>query len=215
MFSMTLRKPFVKRPLAGLASIIVAGALSFSVQAAEVGQPAPDFNVVDTAGNYHSLSDFAGQTVVLEWTNHDCPFVVKHYATDNMQNLQREMTEHDVAWLTVISSYPGTQGHVSPEQADELTSSRNAAPTAVLLDEQGEMGRAYSARVTPHMYVIDGEGTLQYAGGIDSIPSANHDDVDRADPYFANAARAVLAGESVDRPVSRPYGCTIKYSDAD
>lgn len=197
-------------------SILVSGALSFSALAnPEVGQPAPDFSVIDTQGNTHSLSDYQGQTIVLEWTNHDCPFVVKHYATENMQNLQREITSDDAVWLTVISSYPGTQGHVSPEQADELTESRNAAPTAVLLDEQGDMGRAYAARVTPHMYVIDADGTLQYAGGIDSIPSANHDDVDRADPYFANAARSVLAGEVPDRQVSRPYGCTVKYSDAD
>lgn len=209
-----MKKTFTTK-LPTLSALVAACTLALSAHAAEVGQPAPDFRVADTSGTYHSLSDFEGQTVVLEWTNHDCPFVVKHYATDNMQNLQREMTDEGVAWLTVISSYPGTQGHVSPEQADELTSSRNAAPTAVLLDEQGDMGRAYSARVTPHMYVIDSDGILQYAGGIDSIPSANHDDVDRADPYFANAARQVLNGESVSRPVTRPYGCTVKYSDAD
>ncbi|MBA3988248.1 redoxin domain-containing protein [Aliidiomarina maris] len=206
-------RKLIKRPV--VAAVLAACAFTLTAQAAEIGQAAPDFRVVDTAGNYHTLSDFSGQTVVLEWTNHDCPFVVKHYATNNMQSLQQEMTAEDVAWLTVISSYPGTQGHVSPEQADELTRSRGAAPTAVLLDEQGDMGRAYSARVTPHMYVIDGDGVLRYAGGIDSIASANHADVERADPYFANAARAVLAGEEVERSVTRPYGCTIKYSDAD
>ncbi|MCC5856229.1 MAG: redoxin domain-containing protein [Idiomarina sp.] len=179
----------------------------------EIGQPAPDFRVVDTQGQYHTLSDFSGRTVMLEWTNHDCPFVVKHYRTDNMQSLQREMTGEGAVWLTVISSAPGTQGHVSPARADELTATRNAAPTAVLLDESGEMGRAYDARVTPHMYVIDENGILKYAGGIDSIPSANPDDVPRADPYFANAARAVLNGSDVERPVTRPYGCTVKYAD--
>lgn len=205
-----------KLKLPSLSALVAACSIAFAAQGApEIGQAAPDFRVVDTTGEYHSLSDFEGQTVVLEWTNHDCPFVVKHYATDNMQGLQSEMTEAGAAWLTVISSYPGTQGHVSPEQADELTESRGAAPTAVLLDEQGDMGRAYAARVTPHMYVIDAEGILRYAGGIDSIPSANHDDVERADPYFANAARQVLNGEEVSRPVTRPYGCTVKYSDAD
>lgn len=193
-------------------------ALSFTLTAhanPEIGQPAPDFNVVDTQGNSHTLADYAGQTLVLEWTNHECPFVVKHYATENMQSLQTEMTEAGAAWLTVISSYPGSQGHVSPDAADTLTNDRNANPSAVLLDEQGVMGRAYAARVTPHMYVIDSDGVLQYAGGIDSIPSANHDDVELAEPFFADAARAVLAGDTPERQVSRPYGCTVKYSDAD
>lgn len=203
-------KPFVRKALIGLAGVLVA-ATAFANP--EVGQPAPDFNVVDTQGETHTLSQYQGSLVVLEWTNHDCPFVVKHYATDNMQSLQREMAEQDVVWLTVISSAPGTQGHVSPAQADELTANRNAAPHAVLLDEDGTMGRAYAARVTPHMYVIDADGILQYAGGIDSIPTANHDDVARAEPYFANAARAVLAGETPDRQVTRPYGCTVKYVD--
>jgi len=203
-------KPFVRKALLGLAGALVA-ATAFANP--EVGQPAPGFSVIDTQGQTHTLEQYQGSTVVLEWTNHDCPFVVKHYATDNMQSLQREMSDHDVVWLTVISSAPGTQGHVSPEQADELTSSRNAAPHAVLLDEDGVMGRAYAARVTPHMYVIDAAGTLQYAGGIDSIPTANHDDVARAEPYFANAARAVIAGETPDRQVTRPYGCTVKYAD--
>ena len=145
-------KPFVRKALLGLAGALVA-ATAFANP--EVGQPAPGFSVIDTQGQTHTLEQYQGSTVVLEWTNHDCPFVVKHYATDNMQSLQREMSDHDVVWLTVISSAPGTQGHVSPDQADELTSSRNAAPHAVLLDEDGVMGRAYAARVTPHMYVID------------------------------------------------------------
>ncbi|RUO32684.1 redoxin domain-containing protein [Aliidiomarina sanyensis] len=200
----------LKKLVIGLSAALMTTA---AVANPEIGQPAPSFTAVDTQGVEHSLSDFSGSTVVLEWTNHDCPFVVKHYATNNMQNLQRELTEDGAVWLTVISSAPGTQGHVSPAQADELTANRDAAPTAVLLDEDGTVGRAYSARVTPHMYVIDAEGILQYAGGIDSIPTANHDDVARAEPWFADAARAVMAGESVDRPVTRPYGCTVKYAD--
>lgn len=184
-----------------------------ALAAPEVGKPAPDFQVMDTQGNFRTLSEFKGRHVVLEWTNNDCPFVIKHYGSDNMQGLQRELTAQDVAWLTVISSAPGTQGHVSPEKADQLSVERQASPTAVLLDEDGTMGHAYDARVTPHMYVIDAQGILQYAGGIDSIPSANPADIPQATPYFAQAARAVLAGQIPDPQVTRPYGCTVKYVD--
>jgi peroxiredoxin len=197
-----------------LTTLLSAALITTSVWASpEIGQAAPAFSVVDSKGVTHSLSDFSGKIVVLEWTNHDCPFVKKHYETDNMQSLQRELTGQDVVWLSVISSSPGTQGFVSPAQADQLTASRNAAPTAVLLDSDGVMGRAYDARVTPHMYVIDSSGVLRYAGGIDSLPTAKHEDVAKADPYFATAARAVLAGQTVDRSISRPYGCTVKYAD--
>lgn len=195
--------------------ILIGGLLALALGSAHaaprVGQPAPDFSVVDTAGQTHSLSDFAGQTVILEWTNHDCPFVKKHYVSDNMQTLQRRYTEEGAVWLTVISSAPGKQGHVSAEQADTLTRDRNAAPTAVLLDESGDMGRAYDARTTPHMYVIDAEGVLRFMGGIDSNPSADPADIPGATPYLANAARAVLAGDTPDPAVTRPYGCTVKY----
>jgi hypothetical protein len=195
-----------------LAAAILVGA-SFGLAAApEIGQPAPDFSVVDTAGNTHSLGDFAGQKVILEWTNHDCPFVVKHYQPGNMQMQQRlARDEHDAVWLTVISSRPGSQGHVSPEQADELTQSRNAYPTAVLLDESGDMGRAYDARVTPHMYIIDEEGILRYMGGIDSNPSRNPDDIPEATQYVVVALEELAAGREVTHAVTRPYGCTVKY----
>lgn len=196
-----------------LMTLITLTLLSASALAAEIGQAAPPFSVIDSHGVRHSLSDFAGKTVILEWTNHDCPFVKKHYETDNMQSLQREMTAQGAVWLSVISSAPGTQGFVSPAQANQLSADRNAAATAVLLDSSGVMGRAYQARVTPHMYVIDSTGVLRYAGGIDSIATANKTDVAKADPYFATAARAVLAGEPVERSVSRPYGCTVKYVD--
>jgi peroxiredoxin len=190
-------------------------ALAFSVSALaapQIGQPAPDFRVVDSAGIEHSLSDFAGKKVILEWTNHDCPFVVKHYSSDNMQNQQRMASnDHDAVWLSVISSRPGAQGHVSPEQADELTADRNAAPTAVLLDESGDMGRAYDARVTPHMYIIDEEGVLQYMGGIDSNPSSNPADIPDAKQYVVAALGEMAAGGPVTDSVTRPYGCTIKY----
>jgi len=190
-------------------------ALAFSVSALaapRIGQPAPDFSVVDSAGVEHSLADFAGKKVILEWTNHDCPFVVKHYSAGNMQDQQRMASnEHDAVWLSVISSRPGAQGHVSPERADELTANRNAAPTAVLLDESGDMGRAFDARVTPHMYIIDEDGVLQYMGGIDSNPSSNPADIPDAKQYVVAALGELATGSSITDSVTRPYGCTIKY----
>lgn len=188
-----------------------AAVLSLGLTAApQIGAPAPDFTVVDSKGSSHSLRDFAGKTVVLEWTNHDCPFVKKHYQ-GNMQALQKEMTAQDVVWLSVISSAPGKQGHVSPAEADELTARRNAAPTALVFDESGVVGQAYAAKTTPHMYVIDKAGVLQYMGGIDSIPSAKVGDIANATPLFANAAKAVLAGETPNPAISKPYGCSVKY----
>lgn len=144
---------------------------------------------------------------------HDCPFVKKHYESDNMQSLQRKAAENEVVWLTVISSAPGKQGHVTPEKADELTESRNAAPSAVTLDEDGSAGKMYDARTTPHMYVINPEGALVYAGGIDSIPSADPADIAKAVPHLDLAMVATAAGKEVPVASSRPYGCSIKYAD--
>ncbi len=175
-----------------------------------VGQAAPAFTLTDSKGQSHSLADFAGKTVVLEWTNHECPFVVKHYS-GNMQSLQKQFGTDDVVWLSVISSAPGKQGHITAAKADELTSSRNAMPDAVLFDETGVTGKAYDAKTTPHMYVIDKKGVLQYMGGIDSIPSAKVDDIPKATPYFSDALAAVLAGNPANPAVTKPYGCSIKY----
>jgi peroxiredoxin len=188
-------------------------AMSAAVMAApQIGEPAPDFSVVDTQGQVHSLSDYAGKTVILEWTNHQCPFVAKHYGAGNMQDQQRAARgDHDVVWLSVISSKPGAQGHVSAERADELTAERDAYPNAVLLDESGDMGHAYDARVTPHMYIIDADGTLRYMGGIDSIPSADQEDIPDATQYVMVALDEMAAGEGISQATTRPYGCTVKY----
>ncbi len=195
--------------LAGAVALVFSAALAAAPQ---VGEPAPDFSVVDTEGNVHALSDYEGQLIILEWTNHECPFVVKHYTPGNMQMQQRlARDEHDAVWLTVISSKPDSQGHVSPEEADELTASRNAYPTAVLLDESGDMGRAYDARVTPHMYIIDTGGILRYMGGIDSNPSRNSEDIADATQYVVVALEEMAAGEDITHTVTRPYGCTVKY----
>ncbi len=198
--------------LTGVASILIAGAFATTVSAApQVGQPAPAFTATDTKGQRHSLSDFRGKTVVLEWTNHGCPYVQKHYETGNMQALQKDATEDGIVWLSVISSAPGTQGHVSSARADELTRSRDAAPTAVLLDTAGRVGKAYGARTTPHMYVINPEGTLMYTGAIDDRPTARHSDIEGARNYVREALAAMADGGDIPKKVTRAYGCSVKY----
>jgi peroxiredoxin len=179
---------------------------------AKVGESAPGFTVNATTGSPVSLASYKGKIVVLEWTNHDCPYVRKHYDTGNMQGLQREATGQGVVWLTVISSVEGTQGHVTPLQADELTTSRKAAPTAVLLDTKGAAGKLYGATNTPHMYVVDKAGVLVYAGAIDDRPTSRRADVQGASNYVRAALDAVAAGQPVKTPVTRAYGCTVKYS---
>ena len=159
-----------------------------------------------------SLGDYRGQLVVLEWTNHDCPYVRKHYDSGNMQTLQKEVTGQGVVWLTLISSSPGTQGFVTPGQADELTTTRKASPTAVLLDPTGAVGKMYGATNTPHMYVVDKAGLLVYAGAIDDRPTTRRADVQGAQNYVREALQAVAAGQPVKTPVTRAYGCTVKYS---
>ncbi|MBF2066288.1 MAG: thioredoxin family protein [Calothrix sp. C42_A2020_038] len=181
-------------------------------QAVRVGSPAPTFTAVDSNGKSHSLSDFKGKTVVLEWTNHECPFVKKHYDSNNMQALQKEKTGKGVVWLSVISSAPGQQGNVTPQKANELTKSRNANPTAVLIDTDGKVGRLYQARTTPHMYVIDSNGVLQYMGAIDDNPSKNPEDVKTANNYVRAAVDSVLKGEAVKTSTTQPYGCSVKYA---
>ena len=180
--------------------------------AAKVSEPAPTFTLPSTTGGTVSLADQKGKIVVLEWTNHDCPYVRKHYETSNMQALQKEATGQGVVWLTIISSAPGTQGFVSAAEADQLTASRRAAPTSVLLDPTGAVGKMYGATNTPHMYVIDKAGTLMYAGAIDDRPTTRRSDVQGAQNYVREALQAVAAGQPVKTPVTRAYGCTVKYA---
>jgi peroxiredoxin len=179
---------------------------------AKVGAAAPAFTVGATTGKSVTLADYKGQLVVLEWTNHECPYVRKHYESGNMQALQKEATGQGVTWLTIISSSPGTQGHVSARDADELTVTRKAAPSAVLLDPTGVVGQMYGATNTPHMYVIDKAGTLVYAGAIDDRPTTRRSDVPGAQNYVRAALQSVAAGQPVKTPVTRAYGCTVKYS---
>ncbi len=178
----------------------------------EIGKPAPAFTGTDTKGNAVALSDLRGKTVVLEWTNHDCPYVRKHYGSGNMQKLQARAAGDGVVWLSIISSAPGEEGHVSAAEADTLTRSRNAAPAHVLLDEKGVIGRKYQARTTPHMFVIDPDGTLVFMGGIDDRAGTSKADIARATNYVSAALDALKAGKPVATPVARPYGCSIKYA---
>ncbi len=177
----------------------------------QIGQPAPDFTAKDSRGETQSLSQYRGKTVVLEWTNADCPYTRKHYSSGNMQATQALAEKDGVVWFTVISSAPGKQGYVNGPAADTLTQSRGAKPTAVLLDPSGALGRLYGAKTTPHMFVIDKNGALQYMGGIDSIATADAEDIPRAEPYLKEAMLAVVQGAPVAHPVTRPYGCSIKY----
>ena len=187
-------------------------AISLTTHAAvNVGQPAPDFTGADSNGKQHSLSQYKGKTVVLEWTNHDCPYVKKHYNSGNMQALQKDATANGIVWLSIISSRPGKQGHVSGKQANELTASRNASPTAVILDESSEIGLLYGAKTTPHMYIVDKSGQLVYMGGIDNTPSKDEDDIPKSKNYVRTALDEMAAGQAIKESITRPYGCSVKY----
>jgi peroxiredoxin len=178
---------------------------------AVVGERAPDFSVVDAYGNTHSLSDFEGKYVILEWLNHDCPFVRKHYDGNNMQQLQKKYREKGVVWLSVISSAPGKQGYLEPEAAQKITKEKNASPTAVLLDVDGTMGRAYDARVTPHMYIINPQGVLKFNGAIDNRPTPRPSDLEGAHNFVVAAMTSLMNGGSVEVATNTPYGCAVRY----
>ena len=192
-----------------LASLLFAA--TGASAAVKVGQPAPDFTLAGADGKSHTLSAHKGKYVVLEWTNHECPFVKKHYKSGNMQAQQKELTGKGAVWLSIVSSAPGKQGHVDAAKATELTRSRGAAPTAVLLDPSGEVGRKYDAKTTPHMYIVAPDGKLIYMGGIDSIPSADADDIASATPYVKVALGEAMAGKPVTNASTKPYGCSVKY----
>lgn len=194
-----------------LASI---GGYAFAQPAAApaIGKPAPNFSAKDADGKTVSLADYKGKTVVLEWTNDECPFVKKHYGGQNMQALQKKWTGKDVVWLTVISSPPGEQGYADGNKAKKLSADRGAAPSAVILDPSGDVGRAFKAQVTPHMYIVRGDGTLAYMGGIDDKPSTKLEDLKGAKNYVDNALTEIADGKTVSVPTSRPYGCTVKFS---
>jgi len=196
-------------------NLISAIAISFMAlpcfASVNIGDTAPDFTLSDTYGKSHALSDFKGKTVILEWTNHECPFVKKHYGSHNMQNLQEKYTKQDVIWLSIISSAKGKQGAVTPEKANQLTEKRKAHPSFVLFDKDGTTGKTYGAKTTPHMYIINTEGKLIYKGAIDSIPSADKEDIAKATNYIDKAMDEYMSGKTVSETSTVSYGCGIKY----
>ncbi|MGB6230691.1 MAG: redoxin family protein [Litorimonas sp.] len=176
------------------------------------GASVADMTVMDSTGTTHNLSDFAGKRVVLEWTNEGCPYVEKHYSTDNMQTLQADAAEDGIVWLSVISSAPGKQGFKTGAEVAEWKTERDVAATAVILDQEGEMGQAFAARTTPHMYIIDEDQTLVYQGAIDDNSSSNPATVEGATNYVAQALAELDAGQSVSVAETQPYGCSVKYA---
>ncbi len=178
---------------------------------AVVGQPAPDFTGTDSNGVKHTLSESKGKIVVLEWTNPECPYVVKHYGSKNMQALQKDLTGEGVVWLTINSSADGKQGNQSPEAANAYIKEHGAASTARILDASGEIGKLYGAQTTPHMFVIDEAGTLAYAGAIDDNDSFKPETVEGAKNYVREAVAALKAKKPVEVASTKPYGCGVKY----
>lgn len=194
-----------------LAACALAFAGSAALAAPAVGQAAPDFTLKDTAGKTVRLSDFRGKHVVLEWTNPGCPYVRKHYDSGNMPATIQDATGRGVVWLSVNSTERASGDWLEPGKLAAWIGERKARPTGVLMDEEGSTGRAYGARTTPHLYIVDPQGRLAYAGGIDSIPSANPADIPRATNFVRLALDELLAGKPASQPTTRPYGCSIKY----
>ncbi len=192
-----------------LALLVAAGT---AVAAPQVGQPAPEFTLTDSNGQSHNLSDFKGKFVVLEWLNHGCPFVKKHYDGGNMQGLQKEYTGKDVVWLSIVSSAPGKQGHMSPEETNKTKEEKGSAATAILIDEDGTVGKLYDAKVTPELYIINPEGTLVYMGAIDDKKSVDAADVAGAKNYVKQALDQAMSGQPVSEATTTAYGCSVKYN---
>jgi hypothetical protein len=194
-----------------LAAVVPGGPVAAA--GPDLGKPAPEFSGTDTTGKPVSLADLKGKLVVLEWSNHQRPYVRKHYGAGNMQKTQAAARELGVVWITIISSGPGEQGHVTAAQANRLTTERNAMPSHVLLDPEGRIGRAYAARVTPHMFIIGTDGRLLYKGAIDSIRSSRPSDIEKAKNYVSAALGEIKAGKPVADADTIAYGCTIHYKE--
>ncbi len=179
---------------------------------AETGQQAPQFEAKDVlSGNQISLSSFSGQPMVLEWSNHECPYVRKHYDSGNMQNTQGAARELGAVWITIVSSAPGNQGHTSEEEARRIVQDEEAGIAAKILDESGEIGKLYGAKTTPHMFVISGDGRLVYSGAIDDQPGLSDGDFAEAENYVISALERLKEGRQPEPSVTQPYGCSVKY----
>lgn len=196
--------------LAFLATVVVFGSTS-GWGAVEPGQQAPDFKLADLGGQLHQLAAYKGRIVVLEWTNPECPFVQKHYGSGNIPRLQKSAVAAGVVWLTINSGHPGAEGDYDAPQAAAWLTQMGATPTAYLRDQEGRVGRLYGAKTSPHIFVITADGKLAYEGAIDSIRSADVDDISRATNYVAAALAAVKAGKPMNPAATQPYGCSVKY----
>lgn len=194
--------------LAVAAAFLAAPAMASPV----VGEAAPAIEAVDVHGKAFKLSDHQGKIVVLEWTNHQCPFVVKHYGSGNMQAVQKAARADGVEWVSIISSAPGRQGHVSDKEALSIAAEKGADVTTIIRDESGAIGKAYDAQTTPHMYVIDTAGTLVYAGAIDDNSSPRASTIEGANNYVTAALADLKAGNPVATGKTSPYGCSVKYA---
>lgn len=203
-----IQRRSVLTSLAGLSLGSVGG---FARAAPAIGQPAPAFSAPDTAGQMRRLADFRGKFVVLEWTNPGCPFVRKHYNPGNMQALQKEFGARGVVWLAINSTEPLSTDYLAPAALAGWMKQQSAAPGATLMDPSGSVGKLYGARTTPHMYIVDPQGLLIYAGGIDSIASARESDIKLATNFVRQGLTEALAGKPISVATSAPYGCSVKY----
>lgn len=195
-----------------LAAVLLLLLVLSGLAAVRAGETAPDFTAQDSFGRQHTLRQYQGKFVVLEWHNQGCPYTQKHYHSGNMQKLQKYWTGKGVVWFTVISSAPGQQGYVTPEQENEYLKKMGAAPTAVLMDPSGDLGHLYGAKTTPQMFVIDLQGRLVYDGAIDDKPTTEESDIAGAANYVSAALEQAMAGKPVTVASSRPYGCSVKYA---
>jgi len=185
--------------------------ITLPAESAEIGQPAPEFTLTSALGNQHSLADYRGKLVVLEWYNPGCPFVMKYYDSGQMQKLQQEYTQKGVVWLIINSSAQGKQGHCPPDVAQKLIREKKIMATEFLLDHNGQVGLSYQAKTTPHMYVIDQKGILAYQGAIDDKASTSIADLAQARNHVKEALEEIMAGQSVSVKTTKPYGCSVKY----
>ncbi len=195
-----------------LAITAAAAAPAGAGEKAAVDSQAPLFTLNDASGISHSLSDYRGKYVILEWVNFTCPFVGKHYGSGSMQDLQKTMTSKGVVWLSICSSARGKEGYFEGDALKAKIKEEHAAPTAYLVDAEGAVGRAYGAKTTPHMFIIDTEGTLIYAGGIDNIASTDQEDIAKARNYVKEVMEAVWDGKPAPVKSTRSYGCSVKYN---
>ena len=199
-----------RRTLLSAAALLALGA-HLPARAARVGQPAPDFSLPDTGGKAVRRADFRGRFVVLEWTNPGCPFVRKHYESGNMGATQKLARDQGVAWLPINSTETASGDYLEPPRLADWLKQHQGVPTAVLMDPEGTTGRAYDAKTTPHLYIVDPQGMLVYAGGIDSIASARVSDIEKATNHVKAALADIAAKRPIAQAVTKPYGCTIKY----